>query len=865
MEEIEAKYKKEAAEERLLMGLGTLRALINGPADRRPETKLRRELSGARMLWDKFDMLHFGYMRVLLLEQSKVIEREAFKESYETAHGIFEQVEELLDALAPAPAAVPPRQFIGNDILYAIAKQEQESFYGNATEKVDSVETCLAPAADEGAVRSEYRQELEQLGKELDQSEEHMKAAAMLTKEMNKLTPREAAENIRQEAETVRELSKKIDKQRRAIARKLATVAVPEAAGGTGKNKMGSDTYMYTRRPMPKFDGQKRNYPAFRREWQTGITGRFDADYEVREIKLNVPAEVEPDIKNLTTMAGVWSVLDARYGKVMELTKELISGLQCFAFSRQATNDSAKFLELHNEFVKVYNDLEQIDRLSVLNHEPTLCTLAKQLPSDDSKMRYTKLRLRRLEENDEAVARVIEGAEPVGVLSNLDIMNEFMRKEREIQVNYGQLLRTEDSAVKSTDGRRTGEGVAGRGGGAERCHVCDMPGHKARDCPSQVRRGVGGRIAHYCYECDEDDHETSECNPAFGGGDSGRFAHHCYRCNDDGHKTSQCTSKFGEGGGSRNAREVVSHANTHIKPKDCPACHQQHSFTLDDGAVRYKNRLSNCPTFRQQMSPGERANLMEKINGCALCTDWTGSHRREQCEERDKAGHKFSFCREEEAGGRCGRNHHVLLHGNTTKFANFVKREVPPGLARVLAGKLPSEDTNRLTKMCMVVNKLTSFKANKFKTVNKVTEPEVKQGKAEQKFWRPWEEAECKEVIVVGVRLEPEEVVKSKVKIQQTISKDPIKRVMERVNKKEEMSFVFEESERESVEVRKKMETLNIKNRQRGLLKVNERHDNVIKCEERLSKAVPAASAVAGEREAEKWVVVRRRTARWRR
>ena len=84
---------------------------------------------------------------------------------------------------------------------------------------------------------------------------------------------------------------------------------------------------------------------------------------------------------------------------------------------------------------------------------------------------------------------------------------------------------------------------------------------------------------------------------------------------------------------------------------------------------------------------------------------------------------------------------------------------------------------------------------------------------------------------------------------------------MERVNKKEEMSFVFEESKRESVEVRRKVEMVNIKNRQRGLLKVNERHDNVIKCEERLSKAVPAS----GEREAEKWVVVRRRTARWRR
>ena len=228
------------------------------------------------------------------------------------------------------------------------------------------------------------------------------------------------------------------------IATRLCTFATPEVASGSGRSRPGNDTYMYQRRPMPKFDGQKRNYPAFKREWQTGITGKFDADFEVREIKHNVPSEVEPDVKNLTTMAAVWEVLDARYGMVMELTKELISGLQCLTFSKQATNNSLKFLEMHNEWVKVYTDLEQVGKLSVLDHEPTLCTLAKQLPSEDSKMRYTQLRLLRMADNDRAVARAAEGEEPVGVLSPLDIMNEFMRSERKIQVSYEQLLSPEE-------------------------------------------------------------------------------------------------------------------------------------------------------------------------------------------------------------------------------------------------------------------------------------------------------------------------------------------------------------------------------------------------------------------------------------
>ena len=664
MAEQAAKAKKEAAEERLVMGLDTLNTLISAPEERRPERKLRREIAAVRATWESFDKAHFGYMEELQLEQSKAIEREVFKEQYQTTHGILEQVEDLLDAFAPAAAPPqPPRQPAGDDVLYGIARVEQMSFLDNARDQVASVEACLQPAAEGAVARKESRQELEELNKELDQAVEHMQASAMLTKEMNKLKPDQAEENIRHEAETVLEVRRKIDKQRRAIAMKLAMVAVvPEVAAANNRNRMGSDTYMYQRRPMPKFDGQKRNYPAFKREWQTGITGRFDADYEVREMKLNVPVEVEPDIKNLTTMVEVWGVLDSRYGKVMELTKELISDLQCFTFSKQATTSSAKFLELHREWVKVYSDLQQIDRLSVLDHEPTLCTLAKQLPSDDSKMRYTKLRLRRMEENEDILGHLIGDAEPVGVLSNLDIMNEFMRKERELQVSYGQLLSTENSRAKPADSPRPVDRVLSRGGGDRRCYKCDKTGHQAWECPSQFGR---------------------------------RVANKCVRCNEAGHDSDECTSEQGGGVESWNAREA--NANTSIKPKNCPACKQQHSFMADDGSVRYKCRLSCCEVFRDDLGPSERANLLEKVNGCALCTDWTGSHRREQCVEKTGRGVRFGSCPVQVGADRCGKGHHTLLHGTTSKFTNFVAMSMVRkdghsrfGTGRLLDGQHPS-------------------------------------------------------------------------------------------------------------------------------------------------------------------------------
>ena len=44
MAEQAAKAKKEAAEERLVMGLDTLNTLISAPEERRPERKLCREI-----------------------------------------------------------------------------------------------------------------------------------------------------------------------------------------------------------------------------------------------------------------------------------------------------------------------------------------------------------------------------------------------------------------------------------------------------------------------------------------------------------------------------------------------------------------------------------------------------------------------------------------------------------------------------------------------------------------------------------------------------------------------------------------------------------------------------------------------------
>ena len=57
-----------------------------------------------------------------------------------------------------------------------------------------------------------------------------------------------------------------------------------------------------------------------------------------------------------------------------------------FQFSKEANYEEAnyeeaKFAELYRSWSKVYADLVEVDKMSVLNHEPTLAKFAKRLPS----------------------------------------------------------------------------------------------------------------------------------------------------------------------------------------------------------------------------------------------------------------------------------------------------------------------------------------------------------------------------------------------------------------------------------------------------------------------------------------------------
>ena len=164
--------------------------------------------------------------------------------------------------------------------------------------------------------------------------------------------------------------------------------------------------------------------------------------------------EEELDIKNLRTMADVWLVLNREYRASEDPVNESVNSLKHFAFSNSAKTVPEKFRELYLCYKQVRSDLVEVDQLEVLNHEPTLWSVIKKLPSQDCKNRFVEFRSTRKESH-----------------THLEVLSEFLDQENGRQKDLASLLRTEGPGESKSN---SSSGVT--------CHACGDKGHVKRDC-----------------------------------------------------------------------------------------------------------------------------------------------------------------------------------------------------------------------------------------------------------------------------------------------------------------------------------------------------------------------------------------------
>ena len=139
---------------------------------------------------------------------------------------------------------------------------------------------------------------------------------------------------------------------------------------------------------------------------------------------------------------------------------------------------------------------------------------------------------------------------------------------------------------------------------------------------------------------------------------------------------------------SQKGKAAASHSgkqqNQNVKQIPCPFCKDskgqnlEHYYGTDN---KVSTRLTRCQAFKDQ-SLEDRATFVEKVRGCALCLDWTGSHQASNCPSQSQ-GKPYGPCTMD----GCGKKHNKLVHRAHNVYVNNKNTVVPKKVQRAKSNK----------------------------------------------------------------------------------------------------------------------------------------------------------------------------------
>lgn len=265
---------------------------------------------------------------------------------------------------------------------------------------------------------------------------------------------------------TIRDLHVKIVEKRKEVApdSNAGTAGVESSGSRPPTGGFGSMANMYTKIPLPRFDGQLRNYPMFRKRWRQGPGVRFSADDQMLHIIDQVPKTVEPRLKNAQTMVGVWKILDEEYNQPLDLVNEVTKDLVEFKVSNSKASDAAQFLELYDKYEQAKNDLEEAESEEELNSLALLSKIVQKFPKAIS-YEYGRYRVTVKESKEKEAVK----------------FDAFMKAERDRQKEMVRF----DPVVPAKPPTEP-----------KKCSFCHKKGHSREECFQLKGKGGGSKVNH---------------------------------------------------------------------------------------------------------------------------------------------------------------------------------------------------------------------------------------------------------------------------------------------------------------------------------------------------------------------------------
>ena len=274
----QCKVRRDMAANKLKKAAKDLDKLCASPSDTTPtEAALTRKMAAVKEGWESVEKAHVEY--AVQCEKTADIEvqlSELYEANYDLHENSYTEAEELLSKRKVKKELADLKDV--QDRECRLIKQMQDGV------TMTLEDTTVQHTADT----------LEAQGDDLKSAQQRFDTVLLPTYsqvvELD-ISTREEQQRLRTEKSLeVHQVTQTITSKIALLLSTLSTKREVEVVvGATGPNPRGPNQNYFEKRPFPKFSGEKRDFPSFRKEWTTCIGTSFREKFQLREIRRCVP------------------------------------------------------------------------------------------------------------------------------------------------------------------------------------------------------------------------------------------------------------------------------------------------------------------------------------------------------------------------------------------------------------------------------------------------------------------------------------------------------------------------------------------------------------------------------------------------
>lgn len=286
----------------------------------------------------------------------------------------------------------------------------------------------------------------------------------------------------------------------------MYTSDLPAEDSRSDEGKRNSIGLKLQRMPLPKFDGEIREYPRFKSDFRTQVVPSISNEQQMYVLKSCLTGTPLELVKNVDhNVQEMWKRLDDRYGEPSKLVDVIMYDIKKMKSLKD--NEDAKFIKLVDTIESAYRDLERLSLEHEVSNSQTVSFIEEILPPDIRTKWAEKLKGSSDSEIDKS--------------NKFPALLEFLIKRKSIIEYLSSDLRATTGHAANvnhvkTSGPTQDEQNKDEKKSRTRCWIHNSDSHSTQECSVFKQKSADERLQlvkeqRACWSCLKVGHRSADC------------------------------------------------------------------------------------------------------------------------------------------------------------------------------------------------------------------------------------------------------------------------------------------------------------------------------------------------------------------